>query len=190
MVKRDDGLADLLRRADAEWIDAERTDAGSASSGLLDRVYRLQRTRRRRRQRMAIVAAASLLVGGVLWQFAGRATTELPVPVAREQDSMERIARNADLESDLRIARQVAWLLTHDVDETPHQPVATSVTWDDAVQVECEVVAQRMLVRADEQRLAMLSDNEALATYQNLVEWFPHTPAAEVARGRLAEFRN
>lgn len=189
-MKRDDGFADLLRRADAEWIDAERTDAGSASSGLLDRVYRLQRTRRRRRRQMAIVAAASLLAGGVLWQFAGRTATESPVLVAQEELTTEPIVPNADLESELRIAQQVARLLTLDVDETRFQPAAIPVAWDDTVQVECDVVAQRMLLRADEQRIAMLSDNEALATYQNLVEWFPNTPAAEVARGRLAEFRN
>jgi len=206
---RDDPLQDLLQTAAAEL---ERTIV--VPGELAQRVRSLDRKRRRNARRLAVLAP--LVVVGVVvacWrtgafnefaeepQLAGESvrpgTDSLPVglpsKVANDENVLAatpeadpaRLAAKADHHH--RIAMRLIAMRKRDraVEEARSSIANQEPDGDSREQI--EVVAYRMIIRADGLRQAMRPNAEVLAIYRDVIHLFPKTHSAELARQRLTE---
>jgi hypothetical protein len=181
----DDELKSLLRDAEA---GIERPNL--APGDLAGRVRGLDR-RRRRRTRMLLGAApltvlGALFVGWSLWpKLASVKLDERVASVAVDYGEIERLQAEAEFHE--RMAREMiagqqrgrAW-------EAAQEALTNNDPLDD-VREQIDVVAYRMVQRADALRTGMDPPAEAIRVYREVDRLFPDTHSAELARMRLSE---
>jgi hypothetical protein len=169
----------------------EGAEAGATSpfvpGDLATRVRQRRQQRVRNRQRLAIAAPlllAAALVG--VWRLAPprvepiaerTETKTAGVDLAAELAAIEQLQAEAELHGHL--ARQLAAerRVALAAKGAARQPV-------ESVSEQVEIVAYRMILTADTLRSAMRQADEA-GVYEKLIQLFPHTHSAELARERL-----
>lgn len=180
-----DQLKDLLRGAEADF---ERPDVAPAE--LVERVRGLDR-RRRQRARVVLTLAPLAVVGVVL---AGWSLWPDTVPTKSEQrvahalpdvGEIERLRTEAEFHE--RVARQM--IASHQRDRAREAAKRALLQSDplQGVREQIDVVAYRMVERADALRTQMDPPAEAIRVYFDVQRMFPTTYSAELARKRLSE---
>ena len=188
MIMQDHELENLLRGAEADLGDAP-LDAARLAERVRDR------RRRRGRKRRVIATAAPLLlaIGAVGWYWSGR---EVALPVdhaaqqarqmtAGEEADIERLVAQADFHR--RVALRIDALLRQERLLGEARDALVAAEPEAEIREQLEIVAYRMILRADALRAAMEPGNKAAAVYQDIVRLFPNTQSAELARRRLTE---
>jgi hypothetical protein len=181
----DDDLKSLLRDAEA---GIERPNL--APGDLAGRVRGLDR-RRRRRTRMFLAAAPLTVLGAlfVAWSLWPKpASVKLDERVASVAvDTSEIVRLEAEAEFHKRVARQMIAGLNRDrALERARDVLAKGNPLDD-VREQIDVVAYRMVQRADALRTQMDPPAEAIRIYRDVERLFPATYSAELARMRLSQ---
>lgn len=180
---RDDELKSLLRDAEAGM---ERPSLAPAD--LAGRVRRLDR-RRRRRTRMFLAAVPLTALGTIIagWSF-------LPSPAPMRMDDrmasvpfdvgeIERLRAEAEYHE--RLARHMIALGKRDRALEQARRALAQPDPLDVVREQIDVVAYRMIQRADELRTQIDPSAEAIRVYRDVERLFPNTYSAKVARERL-----
>lgn len=174
-----------------------------------DLCRRVRELDRRRRNRVRVLTAslpAVLLAAGLAtWAWRGpRENGDLRVAGDRgagvaqlavggggdtvSLEEIERLAAEADFH--LLVARRMIAAFEHErAMEQVRRELALGDGLDE-VRRELDVVAYRMICRADRMREAMQPSEEAVALYRQVIELFPTTHSAELARERLAQAMN
>ncbi|MEX0676184.1 MAG: hypothetical protein WD063_03870 [Pirellulales bacterium] len=180
----DGELRNLLRGADADF---EKPII--APGELAGRVRRLDQ-KRRRRSRVLLTAVPVVVVAAVAtaWSLVPRAAlptgTEKSVAgAALDWGEIERLQAEADFHE--RLARQMIALRKRDRALEQAQRALAEPDPLDVVREQVDVVAYRMIQRADELRTQMDPSEEAIRLYRDVEQLFPKTHSAEVARERL-----
>lgn len=180
---RDDKLKSLLRDAEAGM---ERPNFAPAD--LAGRIRRLDR-RRRRRTRMFLAAVPLMALGTII---AGWSLLPNPAPMKIEDrmasvpfDAGEIERLRAEAEYHQRLARQMIALRKRDRTLEQARRVLAQPDPLDQIREQIDIVAYRMIQRADELRTQMEPSAEAIRVYRDVESLFPNTYAAEVARERL-----
>lgn len=179
----DGELRNLLRGADADF---EKPII--APDELARRVRRLDQ-KRRRRSRVLLTAVPVVVVAAVAtaWSLVPRALptgTEKSVASAGlDWGEIERLQAEAAFHE--RLARQMIALRKRDRALEQAQRALAEPDPLDVVREQVDVVAYRMILRADELRNRMDPSEEAMRLYRDVEQLFPKTHSAEVARERL-----
>jgi hypothetical protein len=195
---RDEQLQKLLQDADAEQNAATFVAAEMARRVRL----RYQKQRRNRRVLVVVAPLAVMVLGIAAWRISEINSVRPGVEtqaVRRPLDPQPSNAKVATLTADdidrleaeaalhLRIARRIAEIRRHDLalDEAGRDRDAQEA--DENIREQLDIVAYRMILRADALRAAMRPAEQAVAIYQSVLRLFPATGAAEVARRRLSD---
>ena len=188
----DEQLKNLLQRADSEvnlpWV---------GSGELARRVRALVRQRRRRRATTVCLAMLLVVGGSTAWLY-----RPLLLPLDEVVDRPGEQAATGDSEvvdQRLDVAAEFARLgaeadyrqyLARRMIALEKRDRALAQLRRDALQKtrrQVDVVAFRMILRAERMRATMQPPAEAIVIYEEVLQLFPTTDSAEVARLRLAE---
>jgi len=180
---RDQDLHDLLRTAESD-LEKPSLDAAQLARNVRER------HRRGKRRLRTIAAIAPLVLLAVVWAL--RPTTpqlaqKLDAPLAANStafansDLSELIAQ-AEFHRD--VATRINRLMKRDRESDATAGGGAELP---EIREQLEIVAYRMIMRADALREAMQPADEALAIYQEIVRLFPDTHSAELARKRLTD---
>jgi hypothetical protein len=187
---RDDQLTELLREADADW----KPDVGDLRQ-LAGEVRRRLIARRRRRRTLSGLGALAMLVAATsVWrvsQSVERVEVD-PLALARQQDVQPtgepgsgvstNIARlRAEAEFHTRLAHDLMAINARERERRLRQRTFKQDTSLESL----DVVAYRMILRADAILASMQSSEEAATIYRQVVRLFPTTGSAELAKERL-----
>lgn len=185
---RDDELKSLLRGAEVGLGDAP-VDAARLAERVRDR-----RRRRGRNRRVIAVAAPLLLAIGAVGLFRSGRDVAMPVDhvaqqerqtTANEEADIERLVAQADFHR--RVALRIDALLREERSLGEAREALAAAEPEAEIREQLEIVAYRMILRADALRAAMEPGDAALVIYQDIVRLFPNTQSAELARRRLTE---
>jgi hypothetical protein len=195
---RDEQLQKLLQDA-----DAEQNVATFVAAEMTGRV-RLRYQKERRNRRVLVVAGplVVMLLGIAGWRISdihsvrpGVETQAVRRPLESQPSNTKSATLTADeihrLEAEaalhLRVARRIAEMRRHDLalDEAGRDRDAQED--GESIREQLDIVAYRMILRADGLRAAMRSVEEVIVIYQDVVRLFPTTSSAELARKRLTE---
>jgi hypothetical protein len=176
-------LKSLLQGAEA-GLERRSPDACELAA----RVRRLDH-RRRRRWRVILTAAPLAVMAGVAaWQFlpshAGREIDQTAARAPVDAGEIERLRAAADYHE--RAAREMIARVERENRWTIAGAAAQSDPMAD-IREAVDVVAYRMVLRADELHAARMESREAVELYRDVVRLFPKTYSAEVARKRLSD---
>lgn len=194
---RDDQLGRLLRHA-----EEQSTPLARSAGDLAAQVRNLDRHRRARSRRLGVLAACTV-VAAVAWQAIRLQTTETTsVPVAQEQPA--RVdqgsaastgsgaidARLAEIASELSVFAHGQKLIERERQWDMVRHEAAQPDTLDEIDMQLDLVANGMLRRVDDLLGKMPPGSEVIAAYQHLIELYPRTPSAALARARLAALQN
>lgn len=180
----DDELKSLLRSADA---GVEKPVF--ATGELAERVRRLDR-RRRRRARLLVAAAPVLgVVTIAAWFLPQKA---VPTNADRRAASVPSDVREIErLRAEAAYQEQMARAM---ISLAERERVARSVAVVgeesdplDEIREQVDVVAYRMILRADDLYARKMDSPEVVELYREVMQLFPKTYSAEVARRRLTD---
>jgi len=192
----DKQLNNLLHRAEADWqpVAVEPSELAQA--------VRRRAARQQQRSRAIQIAACLLMslgIGVATWQLAGgqpdRQIASLPGTIQKTQSPVEtpndfqaKIARlQAEADFHQQIARRIIALEQQDRAHREALAVLSEESALDVVAEQLDVVANRMVLRADGLRADMRPAAEAAEIYQEVIRLFPATTSADSARRRLME---
>ena len=165
----------LLKAADAA------TESPVGFAGLAGQVRRLDR--RRRARRVGVCIAGVLAIAVMLSRWNGNRqhrTATITAPFDAEAIRAELFEIRA--EADSRIAGVERYLERRNRRRTSQPPPAA----DDPIRREQDRAALLLILRADRIYHELGRRESAVAGYRRVLELFPTTPAAQVARERLA----
>jgi hypothetical protein len=189
----DEQLNNLLHRAEADW------QPKSVAPSELAQAVRKRAARRQQRTRTIQLAAcliSSLGIGVAAWHFAGSRAdqqvasvpTKNPAPVDSLVDLQAKIARlQAEADFHQQVARRIIALEQQDRAHNEALAVLAEEPALDVIAEQLDVVANRMVLRADSLRADMRPAAEAAEIYQEVIRLFPATTSADSARQRLME---
>jgi hypothetical protein len=202
----DDPLKRLLHRADAQ------SEPALMPAG--EMVRRVESAVRRQQQRRATAVAVVIpimfaIVGLTAWRPSRNPAPEVQrepaiaisnrsIPAAEQQltpfgpDKVERVRQEiAALEAEADLHLQIARRMIADRERDVTLALARSALTDDepseAVRERLDLVAFRMIARADRLRSEPRRNEDPVAIYREVVRLFPTTDSATEARLRLAE---
>jgi hypothetical protein len=180
---RDQDIQDLLRAAESN-LDKPPLDTAQFA-------WKVRERHRRGKRRLRTVAAlAPLALLAVVWTLRP-ATPEPPRKLdASLADNSEAPGGShiSDLIAQAEFHRQVATRINQLVKRDRASGATTGGGSElPEIREQLEVVAYRMILRADALRAVMQPADEALVIYQDIVRLFPNTHSAELARQRLAD---
>jgi hypothetical protein len=180
---RDQDVQDLLRAAESN-LDKPPLDTAQLA-------WKVRERHRRGKRRLRTLAAlAPLALLAVVWAL--RPATpeppkELDAALGGNLDAPEG-SDISELIAQAEFHRQVATRINHLVKRDRASAATTGGGAElPEIREQLEVVAYRMILRADALRLAMQPADEALVIYQDIVRLFPNTHSAELARKRLSD---
>jgi F0F1-type ATP synthase membrane subunit b/b' len=180
----DDELKSLLQRAEAGL--EKRSPVASELAG---RVRRLDRRRGRRSRALWAAVPLAVVAGIATWQFlpsgVGRKPDQKAASVPVDVREIERLRAEAEYYE--RTARQMIARA-----EREGSSKITRAAWSESdpfaeIREQVDTVAYRMILRADDLQAAMMQSQEAVELYRQVVQLFPKTYSAEVARKRLSD---
>lgn len=167
-----DRLEHMLKAADS-------ATESLAPSG--DLAFRVRRSARRRRTYRVGAAGASLLAIALLairWNgTSGPVVAEVPMTV----ESLRAELFEIQSQTDSRMAGVERYLQRQD-----HRSSRPTLAADDSIRREQDRAALLMILRADRMYHELRRKDSAMADYRRVLELFPSTPAADLARQRLA----
>jgi hypothetical protein len=189
---QDDELKNLLRKAESDLVDSP------LDAGLLAERVRGRWQRGQRRRRVIAVAGPLLLIIAAtgLWIVGRRAPlSEISgVDDARQLNRIDVLDTGRDIEQLVaqaefhrRLARRIAAKLKEGRPRGDIPDTLAAERPEDEIREQLEIVAYRMILRADGLRAAMAPGNEIVVIYRDIVRLFPDTQSAELARRRLTE---
>jgi hypothetical protein len=172
-------LKSLLRRAQTGAPDFRVDD-------LARRVRELDRRQRRRARTVSIVAPV-VLVGAVVagWSVLPRGTIERDRVVVDVVDAQDIERLEAEAQYHERLARRLIAERERERAVAEARHILRQPDPIDEAREQIDIVAYRMVLRGDGLREQM--DPEALGVYRDVVQLFPNTHSAELARKRLSE---
>lgn len=188
---QDHELKNLLRKAESDLADTP-LDARHLAQRVRDRDRRGQQ----RRRLMTVAAPLLLAIVAGIWIVERRASlSEIPgVDVARQLNRIDVLDTGRDIEQLVaqaefhrRVARRIAAKLKEDRPRGDIPDTLAAAQPEDEIREQLEIVAYRMILRADGLRAAMAPDSEAVVIYSDIVRLFPDTQSAELARRRLTD---
>lgn len=176
----DDELARILRRAEAELPPPTL-----APAELAGRVHRAHRRQQRRRRALIAGVPAVAAVALLGWRLTHNAQLS-PTAAPSQQVAAVSEAEIANLEAEAAAHAQAARLLI------AAQPRPSALLADDPladINEQINIVAYRMILRADQLPADMQSRAEAIEIYRRVIDQFPSTDSAQVAKQRLSAAR-
>lgn len=183
---RDQDFQNLLRAAESN-LDVPSLDTAQ----LAQRVREAHRRGNRRRRTVAALAPLALMV--LVWALrptAHQAPEKIDAALVGGSDfaNSDKSKDIDELIAQADFHRRVA-LRIHELVKRDRAAGETIDAADGVVEIreQLEVVAYRMILRADALRAAMRPADEALVIYQDIVRLFPNTHSAELARKRLTD---
>ena len=200
MAMRDEQLQKLLHAVEPDVDPATFVPAEMA------RRVRLRYQKERRNRRVLVVAAplVVMLLGIAGWRISdinsnsfrpGVETQAVRRPLDPQPSNVKGATLTAAdihrLETEaalhLRVARRIAEVRRHDLALDEAVRDRDSLESDGNIREQLDIVAYRMILRADALRAAMRSAEEVIVIYQEVVRLFPQTSSAELARQRLTD---
>ena len=192
----DEQLHNLLHRAEADWRPASLEPSELAQS-----VRRRAAKRQQRIRSMQLMACliVSLGIGVGIVQYVDRQadqqvanvptkTQTIQLPVDNSVDLQAKIARlQAEADFHQQVARRIVALEQQDRAHNEALAVLAEEPALDVVAEQLDVVANRMVLRADSLRADMRPAAEAAEIYQEVIRLFPATTSADSARERLMQ---
>ena len=194
---QDDQLQKLLQAAERDL-----SDPPGAPRELAEMVQ-VRFGKRRRNARAIMIATPWVLVAICLatWQIRDRvvatsgtatqlghqtiATSSEPPGHVLDADEIKRLEAEADFH--VQVARNIIALREQDrMRERARAASAEGDPLDDARE-QLEIVACRMILRAEQLQAQMQPAEEAIGIYRDIVHLYPHTHSADSARRRLME---
>jgi hypothetical protein len=171
-----DAIKQLLHEADRRHGAAAPEDAATLAGQVLGRV-----AKRRRNRRRAFSAVGVLMIGITIGS----------AEFMRDQKQQQQlVVTNANelKQLHIQIASQqlvVDRLFAAEQRLHPREQTATPVVNDDPI----ERASAAMVLQADRVRDTPGLERQALGSYQQVIEHFPQTSSADLARRRAAELR-
>jgi hypothetical protein len=160
---------------------------------LIERVHALDRRRNSRRNRIAACAACIVLAAGA-WQLL-RTSDQVHAPSVAIDRVGKPITKDIDrelarIDSELRVLRRAVAILDRGPPAPATDPLALPMSLEDLVQIESDVVAEGILRRADASNSDMPMELADAAVLERVIELFPESRPAAIARERLEQLRN
>jgi hypothetical protein len=156
----------------------------------------LRRALARKRRRRAFMGAASLLLVAAL---ASARWLQLDPPVSQpaaeiadagleplSEEELQTLSAEARFHE--QTARRLAALADRELTIDDARRLAAEQEPDELVREQLERVAYRLILEADALRAAMQPVREIVTLYRKVLQLFPTTNSAGIARERLAEF--
>jgi hypothetical protein len=168
----DDELKSLLQGAES-GLHKRAFAAGE----LTERVRALDRARKRRARVLLTAAPLVAIVAAALaWQiFSGQGGPPF------DASELERLRTEAEYHE--RVAREM--MAQMELERSRRRMLATADPLDE-IRQQVDVVAYRMILRADNLQTEMMASREAIELYRDVLKLFPKTYSADVARQRLS----
>lgn len=178
---QDDELTRILRRAAAEL-----PPPALAPAELSARV-RVAHGKQQRRRRVLLAGVPAVALVALLGRRLTLDADRSPVAPSSQQVAVFSEAEIASLEADAEAHAHAARLLI------AAQPRRSALLADDPladVNEQVDVVAYRMILEADSKQAQMKATAEAIEIYNRVLELFPASHSAEIARQRLSQTTN
>jgi hypothetical protein len=175
---QDDELTRILRSAKAELPPPTLAPAELAS-----RVHAAHRKQQRRRRALIAGVPVVAAVAVLGWRLTLDATHS-PIATPSQQVAAVSEAEIANLEAEAAAHAQAARLLI------ATQPRRSALLADDPladINEQINIVAYRMVLEADSKQAEMQPAAEAIEIYNRVLELFPTSHSAELARQRLSQ---
>jgi hypothetical protein len=172
-----DAIKQLLLEADRQHSAAAREDTATLAGQVLGRV-----AKRRRNRQGAFAAAVVLMISIAIGSAAFMHDQK------QQQQQLALANANELKQLHIQIASQqlvVDRLIAAEQRLHPREQTATLVVNDDPI----ERASAAMVLQADRVRDTPGLERQALGSYQQVIEHFPQTSSADLARRRAAELR-
>jgi hypothetical protein len=182
---QDDELSRILRRAEADLPPATFT-----TTELAARVHRAHNHQRRRRRAVLAAVPVVAIIAAAGWSLTHNAERS-PSTALQIAASKQLATPQARAFSEADIARLQAEAAAHTqaaramIAARPRPSVLLAEDPLADVHEQVDVVAYRMILEADSKQSAMRPSAESINIYHRVLELFPTSHSAELARQRL-----